>query len=83
MSKELIALATCQWTFTANGENTIETDHIILTEVENFSDAMARIEQYYGTDLEVCEITLLEGPFLHVNGINFDKIITGEINQNE
>lgn len=79
MSKELIALATCQWTF---ADDNINTDHIILTEVENFSDAMARIEKYYGTDLEVCEITLLEGPFLHVNGINFDKIITGEINQN-
>ena len=49
MAKELFATATIQ--FDA-GDNNSHKENIVLTEVENFVDAVSRIEAYYGNDLE-------------------------------
>ena len=60
--KEFIAIATVS--FYNDNTNTTETEKIVLTEVENFVDAMERIEKYYSQDLEQVDIELYEGPFL-------------------
>ena len=55
MSKEFFATATIQ--FNCDGDSYKE--NIVLTEVENFVDAVARIEAYYGNDLEtIIELNL-------------------------
>lgn len=60
--KEFIAIATVS--YYNDNDNTTETEKIVLTEVENFVDAMERIEKYYSQDLEQVDIELYEGPFL-------------------
>jgi hypothetical protein len=60
--KEFIAIATVS--FYNEIDNTTETEKIVLSEVENFVDAVERIEKYYSRDLERVDIEILEGPFL-------------------
>ena len=52
---------------------------IVLTEVENYRDAMARIEDYYWPDLESLQITLIDGPFLKIDSQILDKIMMEDI----
>lgn len=52
---------------------------IVLTEVESYKDAMARIEDYYGLDLESLQITLIDGPFLKIDSQMLDKIMMEDI----
>lgn len=72
-----IALAVIQYYNSA--EEKIETEYIVLTGVSTFVEAMSQIEDYYGEDLEVCEISFHEGPILHVSEEAFDKIVKGEL----
>lgn len=60
--KEFIAIATVS--YYNDIDITTETEKIVLSEVENFVDAMERIEKYYSQDLERVDIEILEGPFL-------------------
>lgn len=60
--KEFIAIATVS--FYDEIDNTTATEKIVLSEVENFVDAMERIEKYYSQDLERVDIEIFEGPFL-------------------
>jgi hypothetical protein len=60
--KELIAIATISFYDDIN--STTASEKIVLSEVENFVDAVNRIEKYYSRDLEKVDIELLEGPFL-------------------
>ena len=60
--KEFLAIATVS--FYNEIDNTTETEKIVLSEVENFVDAVERIEKYYSRDLERVDIEILEGPFL-------------------
>ncbi len=59
-------------------DNTTESENIVLTEVENFSDTMGRIEKYYGSDLEDVKITLFEGPFVALTDYSVDRLMKGE-----
>ena len=56
-----------------------EKDIIVLTEVENYQDAITRIEAYYASDIDDIQLTLLEGPFLQINKEILDKIMKGDI----
>lgn len=60
-------------------EEKIETEYAVLTGVSTFVEAMTQIEDYYGEDLEVCEISFHEGPLLHISNETFDKIVKGEL----
>lgn len=71
--KELIAIATVS--FYNEIENTTETEKIVLSEVENFVDAVERIEKYYARDLEKVDIELLEGPFLTITDEMYKNIM--------
>jgi hypothetical protein len=71
--KEFIAIATVS--FYNENDNTTETEKIVLSEVENFVDAVERIEKYYSRDLEKVDIELLEGPFLTITDEMYKKIM--------
>ena len=61
--KEFYAIASIEWYDDNGGE--IKKDTITMTEVENFTDVISRIENYYGNDLErILKIELFEGPFI-------------------
>lgn len=61
--KEFYAVATVEWYDDNSGE--IKKDTITMTEVENFTDVVSRIENYYGNDLDrILKVELFEGPFI-------------------
>ena len=71
MTKDFFATATIQ--FNCDGDSYKE--NIVLTEVENFVDAVARIEAYYGNDLEtIVELNLFEGPFVILKDKMFEEL---------
>ena len=71
MTKDFFATATIQ--FNCDGDSYKE--NIVLTEVESFVDAVARIEAYYGNDLEaIVELNLFEGPFVILKDKMFEEL---------
>lgn len=81
MAKEFIAVATIDWY--GEREETTRTDHILLSEVEDYKDAVARIENMYGNSLEFMQITLLEGPFIKLSGRYLDMFISGQLGDDD
>lgn len=75
--KEFIAIATVS--FYNEIDNATETEKIVLSEVENFVDAVERIEKYYSRDLERVDIEILEGPFLKVTDEAIEILKEAEI----
>ena len=72
MAKEFIALAKIEF---YDEEDDLHTDNIIITEVENFADAVTRIEAYYSNDLHaIIGLTLYDGPFLTTDDTSFNLI---------
>ena len=60
-------------------EGSTQTDNFIITEVKNYTQVMAKIEEYVGEILTSVEITLLEGPFCAVSSDIANRIVKGEI----
>ena len=60
-------------------DGSTQTDNFIITEVKNYTQVMAKIEEYVGEILESVEITLLEGPFCAVSSDIANRIVKGEI----
>lgn len=61
--KEFYAVATVEWY--NDIEKKTKKDTITMTEVENFTDVISRLENYYREDLEhILKIELFEGPFI-------------------
>ena len=75
--KEYIAIAIINY-FNDIAETT-NKEIIVLTEVESYKDAITRIENHYGLDIEDIQITLIEGPFLKIDHQTLDKIMTEDI----
>lgn len=48
---------------------------IVLTNIASFVDAMKKIEDYAGKDLESVNITLYDSPFLTLDDDTLNKII--------
>lgn len=71
--KEFIAIATVS--YYDEIDNTTETEKIVLSEVENFVDAVERIEKYYSRDLERIDIEIFEGPFLTITNEMHKEIV--------
>lgn len=82
MAKEFFATATIQ--FWNETEDTSQEENIVLTEVENFTDAVARIEAYYGNDMEaIIELNLFEGPFVTLNDRALEALCCGDLEKEE
>ena len=78
--KEFYATATVQFYF---DETSVE-ENIVMTEVENFVDAVTRIEAYYGTDLEaIIELNLFEGPFVTLSDRALEALCCGDLEKEE
>ena len=54
---------------------------IVLTEIENFQDAMSRVEAYYAHDLESVQIKLFEGPFIKLSPRYAEMLATGKLEE--
>lgn len=81
MAKEFFATATIQ--FNGCDDNSCE-ENIVLTEVENFVDAVTRIEAFYGNDLEaIIELNLFEGPFVVLNDRALEALVCGDLEKEE
>ena len=73
MPKEYAAICDVEyWSDTTNGT---ATEHIGITHITTFTDAMALIEDYYGNDLVSIKITIVEGPVFHLSRAEADRII--------
>ena len=75
--KELIAIATVSFYDEIN--NTTASEKIVLSEVENFVDAVERIEKYYSRDLERVDVEIFEGPFLTITDEVIDVLKEAEL----
>lgn len=76
MDELFVAIAKIEY-FSLEGK--LEKEAIFLTEIKNFSEAMHKIEEYYGEDLKTVALTLIEGPFIPVKEEYADKMISGEM----
>ena len=73
MPKEYAAICDVEyWNDTTNGT---ATEHIGITHITTFTDAMALVEDYYGNDLVSIKITIVEGPVFHLSRAEADRII--------
>ena len=73
MSKEYAAICDVEyWNDTTNGT---AMEHIGITHITTFTDAMALVEEYYGTDLVSIKMTMVEGPVFHFTRAEADRII--------
>ena len=73
MPKEYAAICDVEyWNNTTNGT---ATEHIGITHITTFTDAMALVEDYYGNDLVSIKITIVEGPVFHLSRAEADRII--------
>ena len=73
MQKEYAAICDVEyWSDITNGT---AIEHIGITHITTFTDAMALVEEYYGTDLVSVKMTLLEGPVFHLTRAEADRII--------
>lgn len=80
--KNFFATATIQACDTSTMDSYEE--NIVLTEVENFVDAMTRIEAYYGTSLEaVIELNLFDGPFIRLNDRALEALCCGDLEKED
>ena len=68
--------ATCRVTFMYDDGDKYEerVDYIVFTNVATHSDAVRKVDEYYGNDLIGVTVTLFEGPALHIPKELYDKI---------
>lgn len=73
MPKEYAAI--CDVEYWNDITNSTATEHIGITHVATFADAMALVEEHYGADLVSIKMTMLEGPVFHFSRSEADRII--------
>ena len=73
MSKEYAAI--CDVEYWNDVTNSTAIEHIGITHVATFADAMTLVEEYYGTDLVSVKMTIVEGPVFHLTRAEAYRII--------
>lgn len=73
MPKEYAAI--CDVEYWNDTTNSTAIEHIGITHVATFADAMALVEEHYGTDLVSVKMTIVEGPVFHLTRAEADRII--------
>lgn len=75
--------AVCRITFIAEytEEYKEETDYIVLTDINTYSDTVSELEEYYGDDLVSLTVTLFDGPVFRIPKEIYDSLLEngGEI----
>lgn len=68
------AAARIRYDYDANPQD----EHILLSHVASFTDAMKKIEDYYGADLlEVFQLELFEGPMIITSAQAYADFVSG------
>lgn len=76
-------LAICEIDYYNEDADTTETEHVAITNVANYADAVSRAEAYYGEDICGIRVTLLDGPFCPLNENMVDLIMRDVVNAEE
>lgn len=75
--EEFIAVATIRY---YAEENNYAEDNVLMTHVKNFAEAVKKLEDYYGNNLDtIIELTLLEGPMAFISKENMKRALTEPI----
>ena len=75
--EEYIAVATIRYYV---ADNNYAEENVLMTHVKNFAEAVKKLEDYYGDDLNtIIELTLLEGPMAFISKENMDRALTEDI----
>ena len=56
-------------------DGNLAKEHIVITGVENFKEAVERVEAYYGNDLASLRITLHCDPYLIIDEHKYDELM--------
>lgn len=72
--EEYIAVATIRYCV---ADNNYAEENVLMTHVKNFAEAVKKLEDYYGDDLDtIIELTLLEGPMAFISKENMKRALT-------
>lgn len=72
--EEYIAVATIRYYV---ADNNYAEENVLMTHVKNFAEAVKKLEDYYGDDLNtIIELTLLEGPMAFISKENMKRALT-------
>lgn len=72
--EEYIAVATIRYYV---ADNNYAEENVLMTHVKNFAEAVKKLEDYYGDDLDtIIELTLLEGPMAFISKENMKRALT-------
>ena len=75
--EEFVAVATIRYYV---ADNNYAEENVLMTHVKNFAEAVKKLEDYYGDDLNtIIELTLLEGPMAFISKENMDRALTEDI----
>lgn len=75
--EEYIAVATIRYYV---ADNNYAEENVLMTHVKNFAEAVKKLEDYYGDDLNtIIELTLLNGPMAFISKENMDRALTEDI----
>lgn len=72
--EEYIAVATIRYYV---ADNNYAEENVLMTHIKNFAEAVKKLEDYYGDDLDtIIELTLLEGPMAFISKENMKRALT-------
>ena len=75
--EEFVAVATIRYYV---ADNNYAEENVLMTHVKNFAEAVKKLEDYYGDDLNtIIELTLLNGPMAFISKENMDRALTEDI----
>lgn len=75
--EEYIAVATIRYYV---ADNNYAEENVLMTHVKNFAEAVKKLEDYYGDDLNtIIKLTLLNGPMAFISKENMDRALTEDI----
>ena len=75
--EEFVAVATIRYYV---ADNNYAEEIVLMTHVKNFAEAVKKLEDYYGDDLNtIIELTLLNGPMAFISKENMDRALTEDI----
>lgn len=72
--EEFVAVATIRYYV---ADNNYAEENVLMTHVKNFAEAVKKLEDYYGDDLDtIIELTLLEGPMAFISKESMKRALT-------
>ena len=75
--EEFVAVATIRYYV---ADNNYAEENVLMTHVKNFTEAVKKLEDYYGNDLDtIVKLTLLNGPMAFISKENMDRALTEDI----